>query len=91
MLYESISNRRRRVYRLATVEELLNEGFDVVVIDNLSNASEELLKRVEKITEKKSYFIMQTYATEMHGIFKAHQFDRVIHFAGYKAVGESVL
>ena len=52
MLYESISNRRRRVYRLATVEELLNEGFDVVVIDNLSNASEELLKRVEKITEK---------------------------------------
>ena len=66
MLYESISNRRRRVYRLATVEELLNEGFDVVVIDNLSNASEKLLKRVEKITEKKSYFIMQTYATEMH-------------------------
>ena len=49
-----------------TVVELLNEGFDVVVIDNLSNASEELLKRVEKITEKKSYFIMQTYATEMY-------------------------
>ena len=75
-----------------TVVELLNEGFEVVVIDNLSNASEESLKRVEEITGKKAVF----YAADVRDretlekIFKAHQFDWVIHFAGYKAVGESV-
>lgn len=75
-----------------TVVELLNEGFDVVVIDNLSNASEESLKRVEEITGKKVVFYNADVRDRdaLEGIFKAHHFDWVIHFAGYKAVGESV-
>ena len=75
-----------------TVVELLNEGFDVVIIDNLSNASEESLKRVEEITGKKVVFYNADVRDRdaLEGIFKAHQFDWVIHFAGYKAVGESV-
>ena len=76
-----------------TVVELLKEGFDVVIIDNLSNASEESLKRVEEITGKKVVFYNADVRDRdaLEGIFKAHQFDWVIHFAGYKAVGESVL
>ena len=75
-----------------TVVELLNGGHDVVVIDNLSNASEESLRRVEKITGKKVYFynadVRDRAALEL--IFTAHDIDWVIHFAGLKAVGESV-
>ena len=75
-----------------TVVELLNEGFEVVVVDNLSNASEESLKRVEEITEKKVGFYKADVRDRdaLEEIFKTHQFDWVIHFAGYKAVGESV-
>lgn len=75
-----------------TVVELLNEGFEVVVIDNLSNASEEALKRVEEITGKKVDFYKADVRDRvaLEEIFKVHQFDWVIHFAGYKAVGESV-
>ena len=75
-----------------TVVELLNEGFEVVVIDNLSNASEEALKRVEEITGKKIVFYKADVRDRemLEEIFKAHQFNWVIHFAGYKAVGESV-
>ncbi len=75
-----------------TVVELLNEGFEVVVIDNLSNANEESLKRVEEITGKKVAFYKADVRDReaLEEIFKAHQFDWVIHFAGYKAVGESV-
>ena len=75
-----------------TVIELLNEGYEVVVIDNLSNASREALKRVEKITGKKVAFyendVRDRAALEL--IFTAHDIDWVIHFAGLKAVGESV-
>ena len=75
-----------------TVVELLNEGFDVVVIDNLSNANEESLKRVEEITGKKVEFYKADVRDRdaLEEIFKTHQIDWVIHFAGYKAVGESV-
>ncbi len=75
-----------------TVVELLNEGFEVVVIDNLENASREALKRVEKITGKEIFFyendVRDRAALEL--IFTAHKIDWVIHFAGLKAVGESV-
>ncbi len=75
-----------------TVVELLNAGYDVVVVDNLSNASEEAIRRVEQITGKRVYFyendVRDRAALEL--IFTAHEIEWVIHFAGLKAVGESV-
>ena len=75
-----------------TVVELLNEGYDVVVADNLSNSSEEALRRVEKITGKKVKFYKVDVADKaaVRAIFDAEKIDLVIHFAGLKAVGESV-
>lgn len=75
-----------------TVLELLELGKEVVVIDNLSNSSEESLKRVEKITNKKPIFYEADLLDidEVRKVFNAHKIDSVIHFAGYKAVGESV-
>lgn len=75
-----------------TVIELLNEGHEVVVVDNLVNSSKESLKRVEKITGKKVPFfeldIRDRQALE--NVVKGAGFDCCIHFAGLKAVGESV-
>ena len=75
-----------------TVVELQNEGYDVVVLDNLSNSSEKSLERVEAITGKKVPFykanILDREALEE--IFSKEKPDAVIHFAGLKAVGESV-
>lgn len=75
-----------------TVVELLNAGDEVVVIDNLCNSSAESLKRAERITGKQVVFyqkdVRDRYA--LGRIFKKHSFDWVIHFAGLKAVGESV-
>ena len=75
-----------------TVVELQNAGYDVVVLDNLSNSSEKSLERVEQITGKKVPFykadILDREALEE--IFSKEQFDCCIHFAGLKAVGESV-
>ena len=75
-----------------TVVELLNEGHGVVVVDNLVNSSKESLKRVEKITGKKVPFfeldIRDRQALE--NVVKGAGFDCCIHFAGLKAVGESV-
>lgn len=75
-----------------TVLELLNEGHEVIVIDNLSNSSEEALNRVKKITGKDLTFYEQDLLNKkaLDSIFKTHEIDSVIHFAGYKAVGESV-
>lgn len=75
-----------------TVVELLQEGFGVVVVDNLSNASEESLRRVEKITGKKALFYNADVRDRaaMDKIFRENKIDWVIHFAGLKAVGESV-
>lgn len=75
-----------------TCVELLNSGYDVVVFDNLYNASKESLRRVEKITGKKVKFYeadMRDKAA-MEKIFAENKIDAVIHFAGLKAVGESV-
>ncbi len=75
-----------------TCVELLNAGYEVVVMDNLYNSSEEAVKRVEEITGKKVAFykadLLDREATEE--IFEKEQIDSVIHFAGLKAVGESV-
>jgi UDP-glucose 4-epimerase len=75
-----------------TCLELLRVGFDVVVVDNLSNSSEESLRRVQEITGKKLEFHKVDLLDKTHlvKVFDKHQFDAVIHFAGLKAVGESV-
>lgn len=71
--------------------ELLNAGYDVVVIDNLVNSSEESIRRVEKLTGKKITFYQEDLlnASAIDDIFDSEKFDAVIHFAGLKAVGES--
>ena len=75
-----------------TCVEMLNSGKEVVVVDNLYNSNIESIKRVEKITGKKIKFYEEDVRnTEgMRKIFKENQIDAVIHFAGLKAVGESV-
>ncbi|WP_288403665.1 UDP-glucose 4-epimerase GalE [uncultured Acinetobacter sp.] len=74
-----------------TCLELLHAGHDVVVFDNLSNSSEESLRRVEKLANKSSVFVQGDirHQAELDQVFQAHQIDAVIHFAGLKAVGES--
>ena len=75
-----------------TVVELQNAGYDVVVLDNLSNASEKSLKRVEKITGKPVTFYKADILDReaLNEIFEKEEIDSCIHFAGLKAVGESV-
>ena len=75
-----------------TVVELQNEGYDVVVIDNLSNSCEKSLERVEKITGKKVPFYKCDILDreKLSEIMDKENFDACIHFAGLKAVGESV-
>lgn len=75
-----------------TCVELQNAGYDVVVVDNLSNSSEESLKRVEQITGKKAKFYKVDLLDEagLTKVFEQEEITSVIHFAGLKAVGESV-
>ncbi|MGN1409162.1 MAG: UDP-glucose 4-epimerase GalE [Eubacteriales bacterium] len=75
-----------------TVVELQNSGYDVVVCDNLCNSSRKSLERVEKITGKPVKFYLADILDRdaMENIFENEQIDSVIHFAGLKAVGESV-
>ncbi|MDX2504718.1 MAG: UDP-glucose 4-epimerase GalE [Gammaproteobacteria bacterium] len=75
-----------------TCVELLNNGYDVVVVDNLCNSNKESLNRVNSITGKKVVFYQQDILDEtgLAKIFSEHAIDAVIHFAGLKAVGESV-
>ncbi len=75
-----------------TVVELLNEGHEAVVVDNLYNASEVSLSRVEEITGKKVTFYKADIRDRqaMDEIFDKESIECVIHFAGLKAVGESV-
>ena len=75
-----------------TCVELLNAGYEVVIMDNLYNASEKAVERVQKITGRPVVFY-QTDMLDREGvrkIFEQEKIDAVIHFAGYKAVGESV-
>ena len=75
-----------------TVVELIGKGHECVIVDNLYNSSEKVTERIEKICGVKPLF----YKTDIRDrealreVFKAHAFDAVIHFAGLKAVGESV-
>ena len=76
-----------------TTVELLNSGFDVVIIDNLSNSDKEILDRIEKITGKRPYFEQFDICDEekLEKFFNIYKkVDAVIHFAAFKAVGESV-
>ena len=74
-----------------TCVELLEAGHDVIVLDNLSNSSEESLKRVQELTGKTLKFIQGDIRiqNDLDQTFSSHQIDAVIHFAGLKAVGES--
>ena len=74
-----------------TVIELIENGYDVVVVDNLCNSKKVALERVEKIVGKKIKFYQENVCDleKIRDIFKKENIDSVIHFAGLKAVGES--
>ncbi len=75
-----------------TCVQLLEAGYDVTVVDNLSNSSYEAISRVEKITGKKIKFYETDLVNkeDLRAVFAENKFDAAIHFAGLKAVGESV-
>jgi UDP-glucose 4-epimerase len=72
--------------------ELLNAGYDVIVVDNLYNSNQKAIDRIEQITQKKVKFYKEDILSKeaLKKIFSENQIDAVIHFAGLKAVGESV-
>ena len=74
-----------------TCVELLNEGYEVVIVDNLYNANKKAVDRVEEITGKKVTFYEADICDKeaMDAIFDKEDVQAVIHFAGLKAVGES--
>jgi UDP-glucose 4-epimerase len=75
-----------------TCVELLNEGYDIVVIDSFINSKREALERVKDITGKDFpiYDVDLLHRKELEQVFQQHNIEAVIHFAGLKAVGESV-
>ena len=75
-----------------TLIELDKSGYDFIVLDNLSNSSKEAINRVSKIINKDITFIKGDIRDRelLDRLFKEHNIDSVIHFAGLKAVGESV-
>lgn len=75
-----------------TAVELYNAGHEVVIVDNLVNSKEEVVKRIDEISGKQTPFIKADVRDRaaMDAVFKSHKIDAVIHFAGLKAVGESV-
>ena len=79
-----------------TVVELLQDGYKVVIVDDLSNASEKVVDRIKTIVGDAAAANLTFYRTDvndreaMNAVFDENHIDRVIHFAGFKAVGESV-
>lgn len=75
-----------------TVLELLNAGYDVIVVDNLCNSNLRCLRRVEELAGRATTFYNVDIRDKeaLGAIFSSHKVDAVIHFAGLKAVGESV-
>lgn len=75
-----------------TCVELLEKGYEVVIFDNLYNSKRDVVDKIEKISGKKVVFYEadMLHKEELRPIFEEHKFDAVIHFAGLKAVGESV-
>lgn len=76
-----------------TCVELLNNGFDILIADNFSNSSPKAIERLEQITSKQIPYINVDIRDEsgLEQVFRDHLIDAVIHFAGLKAVGESML
>ena len=74
-----------------TAAELINAGYDVVITDNLSNSTEDVIDRIAQIAGGRPIFVKCDCADKdaMGRVFSTHKIDAVIHFAGYKAVGES--
>src|SRR4051812_47728038 len=72
--------------------QLLEQGHEVTLLDNLSNSSPLVLERIERITGKRPHFIEADLCDEtaLAAVFSNHSYDAVVHFAGLKAVGESV-
>ena len=75
-----------------TVVELLNADHLVIIVDDLSNAKADVVDRIETITGKRPAFFRLDcgYKDGLRGVFEDHAINAVIHFAGFKAVGESV-
>ena len=75
-----------------TCVELLDAGYEVVILDNLYNSSKKAVDRIEEITGKKVTFYENDMLDKeaLEKIFSVENIDAVIHFAGLKAVGESV-
>ena len=74
-----------------TVVELLNNNYEVVIVDNLSNSKKDVIDKIEEITKKQVKFYENDVCDKkaLTRIFKENKIGAVIHFAGYKAVGES--
>ena len=75
-----------------TCVELLNRGMEVIIVDNLANSSPKALDRIEQITGRRPIFYQLDVRDRqgLNEIFTRHRIDCAIHFAGLKAVGESV-
>jgi len=75
-----------------TCVELLQAGYEVIIVDNLKNSKVEALERIKQITGKELTFYQVDLLdrARLKEVFERHQIDSVIHFAGLKAVGESV-
>ena len=75
-----------------TVVELLGGGYEVIIVDNLSNSDKSVLDSIYKISNKKPIFYHGDIRDKLflNGVFRKHSIDSVIHFAGLKAVGESL-
>jgi UDP-glucose 4-epimerase len=75
-----------------TAVELINKGFDVYIIDNLSNSHAEVVDSIEKITGTRPFFanIDLNNKSAVNEFLRVHSIDAIIHFAAFKAVGESV-
>ncbi len=76
-----------------TAVELINKGYEVLILDNLSNSREEVLGQVQKITSVKPFFqnIDICDSDALENFFKQNKIDAIIHFAALKAVGDSVM
>lgn len=75
-----------------TVVELINAGYEPIIVDDLSNAKEDVIDRIETITGKRPVFYKVDCKDKeaLRKVFAEHKIDSVIHFAAYKAVGQSV-
>ena len=75
-----------------TTVELMQAGFDVLLVDNLCNSNREVIERIARIVGRRPEFVEADIRDRvaMQSLFAQHQFDAVIHFAGLKAVGESM-